>query len=562
LKKAAQKSVSKKPQSVLPRKSGSVDVVLAVVLAAGLGLRLYGIGFGLPFLYDIDEPTFVHKAVAMLATRDPNPHWFGHPGTTVMTLLSVLYAAIFLLGRAFGAFADAGAYKALYYRDPTLFYVSGRILTAAFAVLALWLAYKIARRLFNRKTGLIAAAFLALSPLFVAQSRLIRTDVPMTFLILCVLWFCLEILEKGTWRSYVLAGITVGLAVATKYPAAVAAAMVLAAWIFRRRWEEWTRLAVSGAAGVAGLFAGSPFLFLDFRSAAAGIQFEERSTHLSATGEGFFRNLFWYSREPLQNALPWAGIILLAVGAALCAVSRDARKRLLLVFPVLFWLFIASQNLRWIRWILPAVPFFCMLAAHAVQRIASRIGRNKTGGAAAALLVLAFLLPALKTDLVLGRELSGKDTRTQARDWILENVPKGSRIMLENYTPQLPTRDYVFLIVDEKGDLVEVDPGQIPQSFFRPLYAQIGMLKDVCQVEDRRVDYMIISHWFDRLVYERDKSPEYEKRVQVYLTLIHSGEKVLEISRVYGRNAGPPIRIYRFTRTSGKNMRHPNGNQN
>ncbi len=163
-------------------------IILTTILLGGLLLRLFGIHYGLPFIYDLDESDFVVKAVRIIATKDLNPHWFGHPGTTVIYLLPGLYNIIYMGGAIAGVFANIGDFIALYYQDPTVFYLSGRIMFALFGTVSVLLLYRITRRVFNQATALIAAAFFALSPLHISYSKLIRTDILMTCLILVIFW--------------------------------------------------------------------------------------------------------------------------------------------------------------------------------------------------------------------------------------------------------------------------------------------------------------------------------------------------------------------------------------
>ena len=58
-------------------------------MLVGFVLRLRGITWGLPYLYDPDEHFFVDPAVRIVTTGDLNPHWFGHPGSTVIDLLGL-----------------------------------------------------------------------------------------------------------------------------------------------------------------------------------------------------------------------------------------------------------------------------------------------------------------------------------------------------------------------------------------------------------------------------------------------------------------------------------------
>ena len=51
-----------------------------MILAVGLGLRLWGVRQGLPFVYNVDEADhFVTRAVKMFAQGSLDPHYFANP---------------------------------------------------------------------------------------------------------------------------------------------------------------------------------------------------------------------------------------------------------------------------------------------------------------------------------------------------------------------------------------------------------------------------------------------------------------------------------------------------
>ena len=54
---------------------------LAAVMLVSLGAHVWGLGRDLP-MPDVDERYFVPPAAYIAASGDPNPHWFGHPGST------------------------------------------------------------------------------------------------------------------------------------------------------------------------------------------------------------------------------------------------------------------------------------------------------------------------------------------------------------------------------------------------------------------------------------------------------------------------------------------------
>lgn len=521
-------------------------MLLAIVLCSGLLLRLYGIDFGLPDLYNPDEPILVDRARKMLVTRDLNPHWFGWPGTTIIYILSGLFVCILLVGLGLGIFESTANLGELFFQDPTIFYLSGRVTLAIFGVASIFVTYIIACRLFNRPTALTAAMLLALSPLHVYYSKLIRPDILLTFLILVAFWFCLEILQRRAWSGYALAGLFTGLGIATKYPAASVALSIVMAHLFSgpRQWTGLLKLLMCGVVSVLGAFIGSPFLFLDFRTALSHALYENRSSHLSSTGEGLMQNFIWYVQGPLLEAFSIGGLVLVSVGIVLAIASWQKDKWLLVAFSIFFLLLMALLNLRWKRWIIPVIPFLCILAAFACYWTAVKIGEYWDywiGRGVGCILLLVVAMPLLKADILQGHEMSGTDTRTLAKEWMMENIPAGSRILLEYYTPQLPRDRYKFLQV-RGGRLVEVDVQKIRTAVFRPSEV-IGKLKDTEALLGGKVEYMALSNWYDRYLAERESYADYAEIVATYDALMYMGTKIYEIKSVPGENTGPTIRV-------------------
>ena len=122
-------------------------IILISILVIGFLIRLYGINWGLPYLYDPDEPIFVQLAGNILADRNLNPHWFGAPATTIIYMLAGLYTLIFLMGRGLGIFASSEDFAALYFQDPTIFYLSGRLISAVFGIATIVIIYLIGTRI-------------------------------------------------------------------------------------------------------------------------------------------------------------------------------------------------------------------------------------------------------------------------------------------------------------------------------------------------------------------------------------------------------------------------------
>lgn len=396
---------------------------LAGVLAGALGLRLWGVKTGLPYVYDVDEAAhFVPKAVAM-SWSNLDPRYFVNP-PALTYLLHAVFAVWFGGGHGVAkAFAD---------RREQVFLLA-RVVVAVLGALAVWLLYELGARLFaDRRVALLAAAIegVAFLPVFYGHFALndAATLVPLT---LSLLGSAL-VLRRGRGRDYVLAGGALGLACATKYTAGIVLFPLLAAaWL---RGGPLARTALAGACALAAFLLANPYALLDFGRFHADLVHQSTLTESQGKlGEPTQGGLAYYLWS-LTWGLGWTPA-LAALGGALAIWRRDVRLGWLLVpAPLLFLAFMGAQDRYFGRWLLPIFPFLCLLAAHFALGIARRLAVRSSVGARAAIAAAAVaallaqgMLYSVHSDLVLARA----DTRASARNWMLAHVPRGAGIVLE-----------------------------------------------------------------------------------------------------------------------------------
>ena len=538
--------------------------LLVSILVIGLFIRLWGINFGLPYIYDSDETHFVDRAFRILVNRDLNPHWFGPPASTLIYMLAGIYTAIFFLGRGLGIFASFEDFHTLYYQDPTIFYLSGRLLSAVFAIATILLVYFICQRLFNKTTGIIAAALVAVTPWHVQYSQVVRMDIPMTFLVLVAFWYCLDILEKDNLASYILAGFFTGLAIVTKFPALVFVLTIILTYLLNKGWRGKNRfksIFASATACLGGAFLGSPFLFLDFQTTLVDVRHEARPLELGATGQGLIPNITWYLQNPLTSSFTFYGLLLIGVGIVFCLISKQKEKLTLISFPIFFLLFIASLTLIWNRWIIPAIPFGCIILAYAMYEIAKWIDNRLKFRIGFWLMLICFgyiSTSLLNASVLHVQQKSGIDTKVVAAQWMLDNIPPGSSILVEHSPPPLPKTAFQFFEVHEE-DLVEVTPeqrcrkGQIVRNideckhhaFLEADRPPIGHLKDIEEIKRKNIEYVVTSWKYDKFLSEREKYPDI---VETYEKVIDSGTLIYEGDRNGEKNitTGPKIRVFKL----------------
>src|SRR5262249_29180766 len=148
-------------------------LALLFILVVGLALRIWSASSGLRDLYHRDEPRIVERAVRF-HQGDLNPRFFNWP-SLYMYLLAGVYGVVF------GGAADgvAGAFG----RDPALFYLVSRLVTALFGAATLVVLCLTGRLAYGRTVGILAAGFLAVDLLHGSDSPPVTTDVALPLLL-------------------------------------------------------------------------------------------------------------------------------------------------------------------------------------------------------------------------------------------------------------------------------------------------------------------------------------------------------------------------------------------
>jgi hypothetical protein len=427
------------------------------VLAVALGLRLWGIAEGLPYVYNIDEGThFVPRAVAMFG-HTLNPHYFANPP-------GVTYAFRIVLGLWFGG--THGIAQA-YSQHPTAVYVVARVTVAVLSTVAVWLLYLTGTRLAGRRVGLLAAAVLAVAFLPVYYGHLALNDAPTLAPLTLSLLGSAGVLRRGRSVDYLMAGGGLGLACAFKYTAGVAVLALLAAVLLRARagaravseprsgpggsggGADGARSAILGliiAAFSALLFflIANPYSALDFSHFRAGLAQQSSLSEAVGGKLGSPRNggLSYYLWT-LTWGLGWAPA-LAAIGGAVALWWRDRGALLVLVpAPVAFLIFMGTEGRYFGRWLLPIFPSLCLLAAILVVAIAQRAPARRPllRGALLAAGAVALLAQGIVFSVHSGLVLSRADTRGLARSWMVANVPVAARVVVEPVVPEAWLRD-------------------------------------------------------------------------------------------------------------------------
>lgn len=422
------------------------QLLLAAIITVAAGLRFWGLGAGIPHSLGVDEPELMNRAVQMMRTGDFNPHFFDYPGFYIHLQL-VVCTLRFLVG------ATAGEWASLNQVSPADFYLWGRGLTAVLGTATVLLLYQAGMR-WGTRCAALGAGLLAVMPLHVRESHFVLTDVPVTFFVTLAFVLSLRAHEAGRASAFALAGAAAGVAAATKYPGGLAVLLpLIGVWMTpgARPSRLIAGLAVLGAS-IAAFLVAAPYTVLDLPGFLNGYARLAGYYSGSAPADPIWQVYL----KHLRNALHWPAALMVIAGLLLGTVRAirgpgQARWTLAVVFPLVFFWFVSRQTLIYARYLMPMIPFVCMLAAAAVVSGVSLLRRFDIPRAPrtaliAMLTVAAVLPPAIQA---VGWNILVSRTRTidQAYHWIVGNIPKGSKIAIETRELLLAPESYTTLNV-------------------------------------------------------------------------------------------------------------------
>jgi len=433
--------------------------ILLGIILIGLALRIYGITFGKPFLYHIDEWKLVNQAGHLLDIKHWTKDTFFHIGTYppfFTYLLAISFAVYSFFGLVIGYFDSIGSIVVFYKSNPFTFHLIGRFLSALFGTLAIPVVYLVGKRLFDRRVGLIGALFIALTFIHVRNSHYSTVDIPATFFTVLAFLFIVQVYLKGNLLFYILAGLFSGLAISTKYNTGLIVVPLLLSHFLKAK-ELGIRTVILDKRIYIGLgtlifsfLISCPLPLIDFHRFIQGVLKISGSEKMGRvgyySGEGFFSYItgkqwpgfYHFARNSFSGALGWPLMILSICGTFLGILRLSRKNILFLSFPLLLFLYLSHLNYKAMRHMLPIIPFLVILAALFLCFLAERLPMaKKWKDRILVLLVIGIGFPMAVDSIRHDRWLTLTETRTLAKEWIEAHIPPGTAIAIESYAPQL-----------------------------------------------------------------------------------------------------------------------------
>ena len=336
-------------------------------------------------------------------------------------------------------------------------YILGRTVSALLDTASILLVFILGRRLFGLRSGLFGSLAYASIPLAIQNSHFMTMESWQTFFwLITILVMLPKTYFQTDWRRQLTGGILLGMALATKANSIYLAGLILvwggvlalpvAVLAFRffqptifssASWLDW------------GLKPEFRRAFEFQQSAINGTVMFPPQWQWMETAPVIFliKNLGLWGLGPVLSILLIIGI---AVSIYMIIKKRDFRVALLLVFS---FAAIGYNGIKFVKTMRYAVPLLGVLAVFAGVGADWLIRKFQVSGRilAAGLFIVVLVWTVMFTSIY-----RNPQTRITASKWIYQNIPAGSKIMLEEWDDPLPLLLPDYTVNQYKTEMVGV----------------------------------------------------------------------------------------------------------
>ncbi|MGH7245340.1 MAG: ArnT family glycosyltransferase [Candidatus Levyibacteriota bacterium] len=444
---------------------------LFLLIVFGFALRTFGINWDQGYHLHPDERAILLFAIPLhfpaslkdfLSPQSPwNPHFFAY-GSFPLYLLKIVSLIVGIVNK------PALGYDGILYVGR---YISAIADTATIAVL-----FFLAKKLFGKKVGFLAAFFYALSTLPLQLSHFYAVDTMLTFFITLTIYMLVLFYQKPTRKKALLIGTFFGLSLVTKTSAlALIASIGIALYIDFfliflkniRNPHVWlahiphviktllSDVLLIGITTLAVIMVGEPYGLIDFPT------FLSQTLQQSAMTKDAFtfpytlqyvgiipywyeiKNIFLWGQGPFLATMCFIGILVfLWFVLKKTTQNKRAAEIIILTFFLAYFLVVGKFAIGFMRYMLPLYPILCLSGALVMYKFFHVVKRALIPKELQKLFyIVVFFWIGVGTLLWPASFLhiyTSPNTRVLASNWMNQHMPTGSKIALEHWDDGLP----------------------------------------------------------------------------------------------------------------------------
>jgi hypothetical protein len=204
------------------------NYVIILIMLMSISICFWKLGFGADQSIYPDETFFDSYAFKIIDYLRGNGIDYQLDPPVYPVILVFAYGIYFIFGMITGTCTSTQDFIIHFATHREDFIVAGRIVSAIFAVLAVYFTYKTARELFEKRVAHIAAFSLAICYPLVWFAHTVHHTTISAFISILILYFVVMTWKNPAWKNYLYTGIAIGIGIGIKaYPGLFALSLVL-----------------------------------------------------------------------------------------------------------------------------------------------------------------------------------------------------------------------------------------------------------------------------------------------------------------------------------------------
>ncbi|HEV2339774.1 MAG TPA: glycosyltransferase family 39 protein [Patescibacteria group bacterium] len=403
------------------------------LIAVSIFMRFYNLNWDSGYLFHPDERNIANAVTKVSFFSQLNPQFFAYGGFSIYVYRFAADMLVFF------------THDTSWVHNWGDIDIIGRFFSALFSSLTLIPLYFLTRKVFNRQTAIIATLFYAFSVSAIQIAHFATTDSLLTCEGVLLGLLGMYLYHAFSWKLLFVSAVVVGISVATKTSALLFVVFpVLGTFlpVFHKKNESLKMLAalvVFGFISLAVFTLFSPYTFLDYKDFIASMNYESgvATGSLPVVYTLQFNGSIPYVFQ-LMNFFWQIGLLapfgVLGVFLTFYHVwkTRHLQYVVFLSFPLIYFFYVGSWHTKFLRYMLPFLPFYVIMASAWLIWLQKRVWLFSH-------LLIGFLLFATTLwAFAFFHIYQVPQTRIVASQWMYTHIPAGNKILTEAWDDGLP----------------------------------------------------------------------------------------------------------------------------
>jgi hypothetical protein len=437
-------------------------IMFILILLGAFFVRNYGINWDQGFHLHPDERMLIMVADKINLFKNLNPDFFNYGSLPIYLLKGISQLIDFLFNE------HLANYNGML--------IIGRSLSVFFDLITVYLIFKIAKKLFNeKKIALFASFFYTFAFFPIQNSHFFVVDVLLNTLTTALIFTLITYHISPSLKKVFSLSLIFAAMMATKFTAIIFLPIIFLI-IILKTMKQRNNGTISLITFIFTFFIFHfffmPYAYIEHVRFISDIKAQLTMNSnpyifpytLQYVGTipyiYYLKNIFLWGLGPFISILSLIGIYnigkflifnykFLIKSKFFNFINKNSFQISNLKFQIIFFAFyfiyflvIGRSAVKFMRYMLPLYPFFCILAGYGLYKLYKLDKLYK-------LLSFAFLILTLIYSFMFLNIYSVPHTRIAATEWILKNIPEGSHLAVEHWDDRVPIYDGEKYIYEE-----------------------------------------------------------------------------------------------------------------